>query len=49
MIREQHPDKSREELKKEVMELFSRVRIPDRKNGTTHFLMNFQAVCVSVS
>ena len=29
MIREHHPDKSREELKKEVMELFSRVRIPE--------------------
>lgn len=29
MIKEHHPEKSKEELKKEVMELFSKVRIPE--------------------
>ena len=41
MIREHHPEKSKEDIKKEVLELFSRVRIPEPEKRYKSFPHEF--------
>ena len=41
MIREHHPEKSKEEIKKEVLELFARVRIPEPEKRYKSFPHEF--------
>ena len=48
MIREHHPEKSKEDIKKEVLELFSRVRIPEPEKRYKSFPHEFPAACASV-